>query len=143
MVGQCGCGRAALAASSLLPLCPERLRPSWTRLLPAAGDGERVRLDVLGDDGAGADIGAVTDGHRRDEGGVRANEGARADVGPELVEAVVVAGDRARADVGVRPNPGVADVAEVIDLGPRLDRRLFDLDEIAYLGFRGDVCARP
>src|SRR5580704_5066906 len=84
--------------SALLVLRPERLRPAGSLLLPAAGHCERVRLHILGDDGARPDIGAVADGHRGDEGGVGADEGAGADVGPELREAVVVAGDRARAD---------------------------------------------
>ena len=115
-------GRAT-EPSPLLVSRPEGLRPAGSRLLPAARDCERVGLDVLGDDRTRADIGAVADRHRGDEGRVGADEGAGADVGLGLGEAVVIAGDRARADVGVGADAGVADVAQVIDLGARFDRR--------------------
>src|SRR5271165_2040337 len=115
---------------------PERLGPAGAGLLPASGDGERVRFDVLGDDRARTDIGAVADPDRRDEGGIRPDEGARADVGLVLAVAVVVAGDRPRADVRARADAGVADVGQVVDLGPLLDGGVLDLDEVADLGLR-------
>src|SRR5271163_3124939 len=60
-----------------------------------------------------------------------------------LVEAVVVAGYGSGADVGVRPDPGVADISQVIDLGALLDLGLLDLDEVADSGVGGDVRSRP
>src|SRR6185437_12237283 len=63
-------------------------------------EGERVGRHVLGDHRAGADVGARPHRDRRHQLGVRADEGALADVGVVFVEAVVVAEDRAGADVG-------------------------------------------
>ena len=108
-------GRAA--ASTLLVPGPERLRPAGFRLLATARHRKRVRLDRFGDDRARADIGAVADRDRGDEGRVRADEGAGADVGLVLGEAVVIAGDGSRADVGVRPDSRIADIGQMIDLG--------------------------
>ena len=126
-----------------LVLVPKRFRPAGSRLLPAARDSKRVGLDRLGDDRARSDIGAVANRDRGDKCRVRADEGAGADVGPVLGEAVVVAGDGSGADVGVRPDPRVADVGQMIDLRALLDRRLLDLDKVADSGVGGDVRPRP
>ena len=105
------------AASPLLMPLPERLRPAGFRLLAAARHRKRVRLDRFGDDRARGDIGSVANRDRGDEGRVRADEGAGADVGLVLGEAVVIAGDGSRADVGVRPDSRIADIGQMIDLG--------------------------
>ena len=54
----------------------------------------------------GGDERAVADGDRGDQRGVRADEGAGADLGPVLEDAVVVAGDGAGADVGAARRRG-------------------------------------
>ena len=51
-----------------------------------------------------------------------------------LLNAVIVAGDRAGADIGAGADARVADIGQVVDLGARLDRGLLDLAEIADLG---------
>src|SRR5271167_3145759 len=57
--------RFAYAAGLPLPVpAAERLRPAGAGFLPTAGDGERVRLYVLGDHRARTDIGAVADPDR-------------------------------------------------------------------------------
>ena len=58
-----------------------------------------------------------------------------------LVEAVVIAGDRARADVRARADARIADIGQMIDLRTALDRRLLDLDEVADVSVLGDVRA--
>ena len=58
-----------------------------------------------------------------------------------LVDPVIVAGDGARADVGLWPNSCVADVGQVIDLGASTDASLFDFDEIADLDDAVQLCA--
>ena len=74
---------------------------------------------VLADHRTGADRGTVADRDRRDQRGVRTDEGTVADHGPVLVGAVVVAGDGAGTDVDAGADLGVADVAQVVDLGCR------------------------
>ena len=74
---------------------------------------------------------AVADRDRRHQRRVRADEGARADLGAVLEDAVVVAGDGAGADVGAGADPRVADIGEVVGLGALLDDRVLDLDEVA------------
>ena len=60
-----------------------------------------------------------------------------------LVEPVIIAGDGTGADIGARADTGVADVGEVVDLGPRLHARLLDLDEIADMDLRPDIGPGP
>src|SRR5512145_1785746 len=83
-------------------------RPPVLDDLLAALDGERVGRNILGDDGAGTDVGPGADRDRRHHADVGADEGPVADPGLVLVEAVVVAGDRARPDVHALPDRGVA-----------------------------------
>ena len=90
----------------------EALGPAGDALLLAALDRQAVGLDVLGDHRSGADDRAVADRHRRDQARVGADERPRADHRPILAEAVIIAGDRARADVGARADLGVADVGQ-------------------------------
>src|SRR3546814_9588775 len=60
------------------------------------------------DGAASSDDRAVADADRRHQRGVAAYEGAGADAGAVLQEAVVVAGDGAGADVGGRADRGIA-----------------------------------
>ena len=53
-----------------------------------------------------------------------------------LVEAVVVAGDGAGADIGAGADLGVADIGQMIDLGAGVDQRRLGLDEVADLARR-------
>src|SRR5690606_40670860 len=53
------------------------------------------------------------------------------DLCPVLGETVIVAGDGARADVHLRADGGVADIAQVIDLRRLPDLGVLRLDEIA------------
>src|SRR5271165_2851411 len=93
---------------SFVALRPERRRAAGLLHLPAARDGERVRRDILGDHAAGGDDRAVADRNRRDERGVRADEGPRPDRSAVLGMAVVIAGDGARADIRPLSDRGVA-----------------------------------
>src|ERR687891_1039677 len=110
--------------------------------LPAARDAQAAGRHVAIDRAAGADHGALADGHRRDQRAVRADERAGADVGPVLAETVVVAGDGAGADVCLGADAGVADVGQVIGLGAGLEHGVLDLDEVADPRARPDLGAR-
>ncbi len=80
---------------------------------------------------------------RRDQRRIGADEGARADLGAVLVEAVVVAGDGAGADVGFGAHVGVADIGEVVDLGALGDHGVLDLDEVADRCTSASISSRP
>src|SRR5262245_2853253 len=60
-----------------------------------------------------------------------------------LVDAVVVAGDRAGADVDAFTDGRVPDVGQVRHLRPAADRRLLQLDEVTNLRLGADVGQRP
>ena len=123
--------------------------------LLAAGDRQRIGRDIPGDDAAGRDDRAVADRDRRHERRVRADKRAFADYRPVFVNAVIIAGDRAGADIGPRADLAVADIGEVIGLGPGAEPGRLDLDEIADMdvlledrsraqpGKRADERARP
>src|SRR6185312_6878944 len=97
-------------------------------------DPERARRHLVGDDRAGPDPGVVADRHGRDERGVDAAVDPFADRRAVLAAAVVVGGDRARAEVRAGADLGVADVGEVRHLRALADLRVLDLDERAGLG---------
>ena len=131
------CSRNSTTSLGLLRLLVARLhlavarRPAVARGLRAALDRQRVVRHILGDHRSRTDIGAAADLHRRHQRRIRADEGAGADRGLVLVEAVVVAGDGAGADVGTGADMGVADVGEMIDLDAGFENRGLGLDEIA------------
>ena len=114
------------------PLHQPRARAPGFTVLPRRGASASAPVGhVLGDHRARRDQRAVADRDRRDQRAVRADEGAGADLGAVLEDAVVVAGDGAGADVGAGADPRVADVGEVVDLGAFLDDGVLDLDEVA------------
>src|SRR5690606_15407548 len=120
--------RAAPGAPALALLRP---LPAGDGGLAAAGDGELAGGRVAGDHGAGADGGVRADLHRRHQRAVGTDEGAVADAGLRLVDAVVVAGDGAGADVGLAPDRGIAEVTEVVGLAALGHGRVLGLDEVA------------
>src|SRR5215204_1714203 len=102
--------------------------------LAGAGDAECVRGNVLGDDATRCGERAIAHFDRRDERRVHAGPHVGPDRRAVLLDAVVVRGDVARADVRVLADVRVADVAQVRDLRPTADVRVLDLDEGAGLG---------
>src|SRR5260370_8087945 len=110
-------------------------RPAGFIELGAARDGQRVRRNVIGNCGAGSDVGAVTDPYRCHKSGIAAYEDAAADDCGILVNSIVVAGDGAGAYVGFAPYARVAEIGKVHGLGALAEDALLDLDEIA------DACA--
>ena len=91
---------------------------------------------------AGGDIGVLAHGDRRDERGVAADERAVFDDGPVLGGAVVIARDRARADVDLGADGRVAEIREVVGLAACAQRRVLELDEVADVRVLADVGAR-
>ena len=99
---------AAIAAddptTSVLPPQPGPDRRGAPRLfdLLRAADRQCVGRHIAGDDAAGRDDRPGPDGDGRDQRSIRADKRALADYRAELVNAVIIAGDRAGADQ--RPN---------------------------------------
>lgn len=109
-----------------------RLSPAFEVSLTLSGDAKRSGGNILGDGAAGSGICAVADLDRSDKVGVAADEAIVADGGAELVLAVIIAGDRAAAEVAVLANIAVADVGQVADRVAAC--------EVGVLGL--DVCAQ-
>ena len=74
---------------------------------------------VFRDRRAGADVGALADSHRRNQLRIAADERAVLDDRLVLVLAVVVADDRARPDVDVGADRGVAEIGQMVGLRAR------------------------
>ena len=118
---------------------------AWLVDLPGARDRQRIGRHVRRDDAAGRDIGAVADRDRRDQRRVRADKRALADCRAPLVNAVVIAGDRAGADIGAGADIAVAEIGEVVGLDPGAEPGRLDLDEIAdmHVFFEHRARAQP
>ena len=122
---------------------PLALHPVLDVALRTGGNRQRAGRDVLAQHGARAGVGAVADGHRRDEHGVRAGAHVRADGGALLGRAVVVDEHAGRADVAVLADVGVADVGQVRHLGAGADGGVLGLDERAELAVGAQHGAGP
>src|SRR5476649_2349523 len=120
----------------------ERPRPAVDGDLARARQRQLTGRRVFGQRGAGADGGAAAHRHGRDQLGDAADEAVVFDHGARFVDAVVVAGDGAGADVDARTNGGVADVGQVVGLAVRGDLAVLDFDEIADVYVLGQLGAR-
>ena len=87
--------------------------------------------------------GHLTDRQRRDQRTVRTDEGALADLGFIFEIAVIIAGDRACAEVRVGTHGDVAEIGQVADLHAGVEHAVLDLDEVADMGAGTDVGAGP
>src|SRR5213592_3887788 len=96
-----------------LCLLPSGLHPAWLDHLPRTTHDQRPRGDVLRDHRAGADDDALPDADRRDERHVAPDKDLITDHRVMLVRAVVITGDRARADIHPRANCCIAEVGEM------------------------------
>ena len=81
--------------------------------LALPGDAQCLCGHILGDGAAGGGVGTVANLDRGHKVGVAADEAVIADLGAELILAVVVAGDGAAAEVAVLAHIAVADVGQV------------------------------
>src|SRR6266516_4837204 len=115
--------------------------PVRNRHLLHAGEGQLPRRGVLGERGSRTECRAPPHAYRRDELGVRAYENVVLDDGAVLVRSVVVAHDRAGADVDVSAHLAVADVGQVIRLGTCAYATRLDLHEVADVHSLGEARA--
>ena len=98
--------------------------------------------DVLGDRRPGRHVRALADGHRRDELRVAADEDVVLDHRRVLPNPVVIAGNRAGADVHLLADRRVAQVGQVVGLRPAPEPRLLQLDEVADARARANLRVR-
>src|SRR6266478_8839242 len=106
-------------------------RPARFIDLAAAGNSQSIRRHVLRDGRTCGDVRTVPDAHGRDQGSIAADENFAPDRRRILVEAVVIAGNRARANIALRPDLRVAEVREVHGLSAFADRALLEFDKIS------------
>ena len=66
---------------------------------------------------------------------------AFADIGAVLGDAVIIARDGARADIGALADPCITDIGEMIGLRASLDRGLFHFDKVADVHILAEVSA--
>src|SRR5216117_103561 len=119
-----------------------RALPVRNRHLLHAGEGQLPRRGVLGERGSRTECRTPAHAHRRDELRVRTDENVVLYDGAVLVRSVVVAHDRAGADVDVSAHLAVADVGEVIRLGTCAYSTRLDLNEVADVHSLGEARAR-
>src|SRR5262245_7494169 len=117
--------------------------PARALLLPLGIQHEAARLRVLPYGGAGAYRHPLRDRHGGDELHVGADMDIVLDHGAMLVRAVVVAGDRPRADVHVAAHRSVTDIGEMVGLGPRGDPARLHLDEVPDMHVLAELRAGP
>src|SRR5260370_1568813 len=98
--------------------------------LAAAGNSQSMRRHVFRNGRTCGDIRAVPDAHRRDEGCIAADKNFVPDRRRILMEAIIIAGNRARADVALRSDFRVAQVREVHGFGAFTDGAIFKFNEI-------------
>src|SRR6266705_802596 len=115
--------------------------PVRNRHLLHAREGQLARWSVLGERGSRTEWRAPAHAHGRDELGVRADENVVLYDGAVLVRSVVVAHDRAGADVDVSAHLAVADVGEVIGLGTSAYATRLHLHEVTDVHSLGEARA--
>src|SRR5690606_30671931 len=78
----------------------------------------------------------------RYQGGIRTDEGSLADLGTELVVAVIIASDGLGPEICAGSALGVAYIGKVIDLGALADLGFLHLAEIAALALARQIRSR-
>ena len=99
--------------------------------------------DIPGDNGAGSGDGSDRRSfNRSDQHRVAADEDVCADVGPMLADAIVIAGDDTRTDVGALPNrPASPRYPKWPMRTSARKRAVFDFGEVADMHVRADITA--
>src|ERR1700688_3705206 len=107
-----------------------------------ASNRQRVFRNILGDARRRSHIRALAHAHRSHQGAVATNEYTIVNDSSVLVDAVVVAGDGAGADVHTRSNLSIAQVCEVVRLRSFAQFNLLGFDEISNMRAFADLASR-
>ena len=108
-----------------------RALPAFYGHLFGARHDQFAGFAVFGNHAARAGGGLVAHGDGRYQRGVRADAHFVADNGAVLVHAVIIAGNRACADIGVRADGRITDIGQVVRLAAVPDGAVFHFHEIA------------
>ena len=108
-----------------------RTRPAFYGYLFGARHDQFAGFAVLGNHAARAGGGLVAHGDGRHQRGVRADAHFVADNGTVLVHAVIIAGNRACADIGVRADGRITDIRQMVRFAAAPDGAVFHFHEIA------------
>src|SRR5258705_9194469 len=119
-------------------------RPAFFVDLVAARNTQRFRRNIFADCRARGDVRPITDFHRCDQHRIAADKNAIADPGLMFIYAIVVAGDGTRADVGLRSEPGIANIRKMWNFAAFADHCFFGFNEIsdARTGFQMRAAAQ-
>src|SRR6185295_15888576 len=119
-----------------------RALPVLERGLFAARQRQLARRRVARDGAARPGGRVLADAHRRHQHVAGTDERAVFDYGLRLVDAVIVAGDGAGADVDALAHQRVAQVGEVIGLAAVTELGLLEFDEISYVRVAAELRTR-
>ena len=107
--------------------------PTQNGGLFAARQRELAGGGVFADYRTSANRRVSANGYGRYQGAVRANKGAVADLGLVLVRAIIIASDRAGADIDRVAEHRVTQVTQVIGFAINTELGVFGLDKIANM----------
>src|ERR1700722_3297192 len=122
--------RTGAKASHRSILLSAPLPPPGLHHLPGAPQRKRVGGNPVRDHASRPDVAALSNLNRRHQRRVAADKSPVADGCPMLLLAVVIAGDRARANVDALANLRITEVSKVLALRPISEMGLLQLDEI-------------
>src|SRR6266850_1692265 len=105
--------------------------PAWLVHLAPTRDSQCIGRNIFGDRGTCGDVGASADSNGCNQSGITTDKNFVADMRRKFVEAVVVTGNRAGADVCFCSDPRISEIREVHRLGALADGALLQLHEIA------------
>src|SRR5690606_17139647 len=124
-------------------------RPAFNGLLNRPRDGQLARRCILGQRGTSPQRGALPHAHGRDQLRIGTDKGIVLDHRQRFVDAIVIAGNGAGANIDACPDLGIANIRQVIGLGALAKHAFLDFDKIAHMrlgtdpGTRAKARVRP
>src|SRR5918995_3812453 len=111
-------------------------------LLSVVKDQSSVR-NVMTNRGRSGDIDVITQRDRCDQGRIATDLNAVADFAGILLKSIIVAGDRASADIAITAYGHITEISKMIGLGAIADLGFFSFHEIADVNISAQFSAGP
>src|SRR4029077_14841114 len=118
-----------------------RFCPTLFRSLASAPKRKRILGHIFSDDGGRPDVGAFADLYRGNQRAVAADEDVVANFGLVLVDAIVIARNRAGSHVHARADVSIAEIGKMVCLRPLPQFDLLGLHKIAHVRAFSDLAA--